>query len=104
MVGGNPKRHLIALGALCLCGAYFGWIVAIRGGEISFVSPFCYTGIVVSIVLGMLVWATMPTPVMLSGVAMIIGSGVYIFHTATGARRRRSQAADTSAPAGRTRR
>ncbi len=73
-------KHLLLfiLSGLCVGGAYFFYIVAIRTGELSFVSPFTYTSIAMAIVLGMLIWHDIPTWTMLAGAGLIIVSGIVI--------------------------
>jgi len=70
---------LFILSGLCVGGFYFFYIVAIRMGELSFVSPFTYTSIVIAIVLGMLIWKDKLEWTMLFGASLIIISGVVIF-------------------------
>jgi drug/metabolite transporter (DMT)-like permease len=45
-------------------------------GELSFIGPFKYTSVVLAIILGYLIWDEAPTPLMLTGVAVIVLSGI----------------------------
>ena len=47
-------------------------------GELSFVAPFAFSGIIAALLLGFLVWNDQPTSSMLTGVALIVGSCIYI--------------------------
>ena len=68
----------LALSACLLTGGFFSHVTAVRMGELSFISPFSFSGIVVAIMLGYLIWHDVPTPIMLTGIALIIGSCWYI--------------------------
>ncbi|WP_147104593.1 DMT family transporter [Tateyamaria sp. syn59] len=59
------------------CIAYFGITVAMRVGEISFVTPFRYSRMVFALILGMLVFNERPDALTLLGAAIIILSGLY---------------------------
>ncbi|APX11320.1 DMT family transporter [Tateyamaria omphalii] len=59
------------------CLAYFGITVAMRVGEISFVTPFRYSRMVFALILGMLVFNERPDALTLFGAAIIILSGLY---------------------------
>ena len=53
-------------------------MTAIRMGELSFVAPFAFSGIIVALLLGFLIWHDQPTASMLTGVVLIAGSCIYI--------------------------
>lgn len=74
------RDHLLLLpvSALLLTGGFFTHVIAIRMGELSFVSPFTFSGIVVALILGYLIWNDEPTLAMLAGIALIAGSCIYI--------------------------
>lgn len=59
--------------------AYITLIQATRIGDISFVTPFRYTRIVFALIAGFLVFGERPDALMLIGIAIIIGSGLYTF-------------------------
>ncbi|MBY5932780.1 DMT family transporter [Tateyamaria omphalii] len=59
------------------CLAYFGITVAMRVGEISFVTPFRYSRMVFALILGMLIFGERPDALTLLGAAIIILSGLY---------------------------
>jgi drug/metabolite transporter (DMT)-like permease len=76
---------LAAWGSL-LCAAIFvaagnyGIILAFRIGEVSAISPFRYTIIIWALLSGYLVWGDIPDGWSLIGIAIIVGSGLYIVH------------------------
>ena len=55
-------------------------IVAMRSGEISFVAPFRYTGLLFSILLGFLIFGDIPDLAMIAGSAIIVVSGLYMLY------------------------
>lgn len=79
----NPLelRHIgwLMLMGLLICGSYFGYITAIRLGELSFVAPMVYASILVALGLGVLIWNDTVSWQQLAGIAMIVTSGVVIF-------------------------
>ncbi len=62
---------IAAVGFFCLAQAY-------RTAPASTVAPFEYVAMPLAIVWGVLVWAEIPPPTTLLGVALIIGSGIYV--------------------------
>ena len=60
-----------------IIGGYLFSVMAMRGGELGFVSPFRYTAMVWAIALGYLLfdeWPDLPT---LTGTAIIVATGLY---------------------------
>jgi drug/metabolite transporter (DMT)-like permease len=62
---------LLVLGLFCL-------IHAMRGGEVSIISPFRYTSIVFAITIDFVVWGKLVDAYMLAGATIIIASGIYL--------------------------
>lgn len=58
-------------------GAYYTIVLAMRAGEISFVSPFRYSRILFALVIGMAVFGERPDTLTLTGAAVIVASGLY---------------------------
>lgn len=69
---------LCLLAALGAAGGYVGFVTALRMGDLSFVATFRYSGIPVSMLLGLILWGDVPGGQMLAGAALIMGSGLYI--------------------------
>jgi drug/metabolite transporter (DMT)-like permease len=79
----NPSAFgllLIACAAALLIVGYQFIIMAMRSGEISFVAPFRYTGLLFSILLGFLIFSDVPDLAMILGSAIIVGSGLYMLY------------------------
>jgi len=68
----------LAVSAALLSMGFFCQISAVRIGELSFIAPFSFTGILVSVIYGYFVWGEVPTLNMVTGIALIIGSGLHI--------------------------
>ena len=51
-----------------------------RTGEISFIAPFRYTGLLWALIIGIFVFCEHPNNYMLVGAAVVIGSGLYTFY------------------------
>lgn len=71
---------LLACAAGLLLVGYQFIILAMRSGEISFVAPFRYTGLLFSILLGFVVFSDVPDLAMILGSAIIVGSGLYMLY------------------------
>lgn len=72
---------LLATAAAFLSVGYFFVIVAIRHGEISVVAPFRYSGLLVALVLGWAVWGDVPNVAAWVGIALLVGSGVWMLRS-----------------------
>ena len=74
------KHHLFSLScsAVLLSSGFFTQITAVRMGELSFIAPFSYFGIIVAMILGIIFWQEFPTQLMLCGVVLIVISGITI--------------------------
>ena len=73
-------NHIFALccSAVLLSSGFFIQITAVRMGELSFIAPFSYFGIIVALILGIIFWQEYPTLLMLLGVILIVISGITI--------------------------
>ncbi len=69
---------LLALASMFLSSGYFFIITSMRHGEMSLVAPFRYSGLLFALVLGYLVWDETPNALAWGGIAVLIGSGVYL--------------------------
>lgn len=72
--------QIIWLGAsaILLSSAYFFQIRAVRLGELSFVAPFSYTGILVAVFYGFVVWSDLPSTITIIGILLVMSAGLYI--------------------------
>jgi drug/metabolite transporter (DMT)-like permease len=71
---------LLALAAVLVLIGYQFIIMAMRSGDISFMAPFRYTALLSSILLGLVIFRDVPDLAMVSGAAIIIGSGLYALY------------------------
>lgn len=78
----------VAQGDLVLLGGAaffvsFGYMfitMAMRVGDIGFISPFRYTMLVWALLVGLFVFGDVPRPLTLLGAAIIVASGIYTFY------------------------
>lgn len=70
----------IGVAAVLLLFGYQFIIMAMRGGEISFVAPFRYTALLWAIVLGYLMFDQIPDLPMMVGATVVIVSGLYTLY------------------------
>lgn len=77
-----PMRELTLLivASAFLSGGYYLVIDCMRHGELSVVAPFRYTAMLWALLLGYLVWGDVPNLLAWFGIALLVGSGLYIFH------------------------
>ena len=68
----------LTLSALFLGAGFLCQISAVRKGELSFIAPFSYTGILVAVFWGYMVWQQWPSHLTFAGIALIVSSGMYI--------------------------
>jgi len=66
--------------ALLLAVAYVLLVSAVRTGEVSFIAPFRYVSILLALVFGITVFGDTPSFSACLGGAVIVGSGLLIFH------------------------
>lgn len=77
----SPAQLLaVAASAVLIAAGYVTIVLAFRLGEVSFMAPFRYVAIPLTMVLGLAVWGERPDLPMLVGAALIVGAGVFIFH------------------------
>ncbi len=71
---------LFALAGLISGFAHYGVITAIRWAPLSAVAPFTYAQIMSATMMGYLVFGDIPGEWTIAGLAIIIGSGLYVLH------------------------
>jgi drug/metabolite transporter (DMT)-like permease len=71
---------LLAVAAVFLVVGYLFNVMAMRHGEIGFVSPFRYTILLWAILLGFFVFGDIPNAMTLIGSAIVVATGVYTFY------------------------
>lgn len=74
----TPRLTLLVLMATTfIIGAYLCSVMVMRVGEVSFVAPFRYTGLVWALILGFVVFGEWPQPLTLIGASIIVATGVF---------------------------
>ena len=71
---------LFALAGLISGVAHYGVITAIRWAPLSAVAPFTYAQIMSATMMGYLIFGDIPGEWTIAGLAIIIGSGLYVLH------------------------
>ncbi len=74
---GLRETALIVAAAAMVCTAYLTIIMAMRVGDVGFIAPFRYSGLVVAMVVGLSVFGEWPDRLTLIGSAIVVGSGLY---------------------------
>jgi drug/metabolite transporter (DMT)-like permease len=70
----------LAIASVLVFAGYQAVIKSMRTGEISFIAPFRYTGLLWALVIGFFTFGERPNAYMLTGAAVVIGSGLYTFY------------------------
>ncbi|MCJ9752683.1 DMT family transporter [Neorhizobium sp. BETTINA12A] len=86
----------LAIASVMVFAGYQAVIQSMRTGEISFIAPFRYTGLLWALAIGIFAFGERPNAYMLVGAAVVIGSGLYTFYRE---RKRQGIAADKAAAA-----
>ena len=71
---------LITAASVFIIGGYFFSVRVMRVGEISFVAPFRYTGLVWALLLGWLAFGDWPTPLTLLGAGIVVATGLFTLY------------------------
>ncbi|GAB3479937.1 DMT family transporter [Polaromonas eurypsychrophila] len=69
---------LLSLASVFLTGGYYFIINSMRHGEMTLIAPFRYSGLLFALVLGYAVWGEVPNTLAWFGIALLIGSGLYV--------------------------
>jgi len=82
---GWAPLEFLDLGLFIVSGLLVGFAQALmiesfRFGEVGLVAPFKYTSLVWAVLLGLLVWGDLPDAWTWVGSALVVGSGIYIWH------------------------
>lgn len=72
-------QHWALLGgaSLFILAGYLLSVLVMRVGEVSFIAPFRYGGLLWALVLGLVVFGDWPDPITLTGAAIVVGAGVF---------------------------
>lgn len=72
--------YLIVGASVFIIGGYLFSVMVMRVGEVSFVSPFRYTGLLWALLLGLILFGDWPDPLTLLGAAIVVASGVFTLY------------------------
>lgn len=77
----TPRLGLLIVGAaVFVIGGYFFSVRVMRVGEITFIAPFRYTGLLWALVLGWFVFGDWPTNLTLLGAAIVVAMGLFTLY------------------------
>jgi len=71
---------IVLVAAIAITCGYLFAVMAMRNGDISFLAPFRYTGMIWAILFGFLLFGNLPDQMTILGTCIVIGMGVYAFH------------------------
>ncbi|MEL6887004.1 MAG: DMT family transporter [Pseudomonadota bacterium] len=71
---------LIAGSSVAIIGGYFFSVLVMRMGEISFIAPFRYTGLVFALILGFVVFGDWPERLTLVGAGIVVATGIFTLY------------------------
>lgn len=71
---------LIAAASVFIIGGYFFSVRVMRVGEITFIAPFRYTGLVWALVLGWVVFGDWPATLTLAGAGIVVATGLFTLY------------------------
>ena len=77
---GFATTLLLAGTAAFIVAGYLLTVTAVRTGELWFVTPFRYTGLVWALLLGLALFAEWPDALTLTGAALIVGTGLFTLY------------------------
>ena len=78
-ISGSMCMIVLVAAIAITCGYSFA-VMAMRNGDISFVAPFRYTGMIWAILFGFLLFGNLPDQMTILGSCIVIGMGGYAFH------------------------
>ncbi|MVA97774.1 EamA family transporter [Nitratireductor sp. CAU 1489] len=70
----------LAVAAVMVLVGYQCVIVSMRSGDISFVAPYRYTGLLWALVLGYAIFGDVPDAAMIAGAVIVVGSGLFTLY------------------------
>jgi S-adenosylmethionine uptake transporter len=74
---GSREWSLLSGSALFILVAYLLSVMVMRRGEISFITPFRYTGLLWALLLGLVVFDEWPDALTLLGAAIVVATGIF---------------------------
>jgi len=77
---GARELGLLAAAAVFLASGYHLVIRSTREGEFSVIAPFRYSGLLLALLVGWVVWGDLPNLLGWSGIALLMLAGLYLIH------------------------
>lgn len=77
---------LLAVAAVFLATGYYLIVSSTRRGDLSLIVPFRYTALLFATIAGFLAWGDRPNALAWCGIALLIGSGIYVLRASRLAR------------------
>lgn len=71
---------MVFAASVFIIGGYFFSVQVMRAGDVSFIAPFRYTGLIWALLLGWLFFGDWPTPLTLLGAGLIVATGLFTFY------------------------
>ncbi|ASM73417.1 MULTISPECIES: DMT family transporter [Roseobacteraceae] len=71
---------MLAGSAVFVFGGYYFSVQVMRTGDIAFIAPFRYTGLIWALLLGWLVFGDWPAPLTLLGAGIVVGMGLFTLY------------------------
>lgn len=78
---GLRELALLGVAAGFLASGYFLLVQCMRSGDVSLTAPFRYSAVLVAVLLGYVVWDEGPDGWAWLGIALLVGSGLYMLHS-----------------------
>jgi len=75
---------LLGVAAAFLATGYFLLVQCMRAGEVSLTAPFRYSAVLFAMLLGYALWGEVPSGWAWLGIALLVGSGLYMLHSERG--------------------
>ena len=75
---------LLGVAAAFLASGYLLLVQCMRAGEVSLTAPFRYTAVLFAMLLGYAIWNEVPSGWAWLGIALLVGSGLYMLHSERG--------------------
>ena len=74
----SVQLALLATASVFLSVGYYLLILSNRAGDMSVVAPFMYVGLLFALILGWAVWGDLPNALAWTGIALLLGAGLYM--------------------------
>ena len=75
---GTRELAMLVTAAISVSAAYVLIVRSTRRGDLSVVAPFRYSALLFAAVTGYLVWGDVPNALAWCGIALLVGSGIYV--------------------------